>query len=484
MPRASTLMIGRTLVSCEALKGMDILLTHGYFLREDPHELRIMKPYPPLGILYLSAYLKWKGFGVGVFDSTFRKLSEFEALLRRERPPVVGIYCTLMTKPAVLEMIRSARSAGASVVLGGPEPAAYFEEYLAFGADVVVFGEGEVALEELLPALTEKGTGRLEEIAGIAWRGDDGSVHRAPPRPMIADLDLLPEPDREAIRFEDYLSAWRASHGSSSVSLICARGCPYRCSWCSHAVYGHSHRRRSPTRVADEAQRLVERYLPDQLWYADDVFTMHHGWLFQYAAELDRRRIRTPFECITRADRLNEDVIDCLARMGCARVWIGSESGSQRILDAMQRDVKVEQVSAMTQALRRRGIATGMFIMLGYEGEEIEDLEATVRHLKASAPDVFLTTVAYPIKGTEYHGKVRDRLVSPLDWEHRTDRDLTVRGRHSRRFYSFATRWMVNSVSLSRRRKNRSGLAGIAKAAANKVIGRIGMELTRGERER
>ena len=463
---------------------MDILLTHGYLLRDDRHEQQVMKPYPPLGILCLSAYLKQRGFGVGVFDTTFKSLADFKELICRERPAVVGIYCTLMTKFAVLEMIGIARQSGARVVLGGPEPASYCEEYLARGAEAIVFGEGETALEEILHALGAGGSSSLEGIAGIAWRRDDGTVVLSPARPLITNLDSLPDPDRDAVDLGAYLTAWRGRHGVTSMSLICARGCPYYCSWCSHAVYGHSHRRRSPARVADEILGLMERYHPDQLWYADDVFTIHHGWLSQFGSELERRGLRIPFECITRADRLNEEVIDRLVRMGCSRVWIGSESGSQRILDAMQRGVKTEQVRAMTGALRKRGIAVGMFIMLGYEGEQAEDLEATVSHLKESSPDVFLTTVAYPIKGTSYYKEVRDRVVARSGWDQRTDRDLTVRGRRTKRYYSYATRWMVNSVALSQGRKNGAGLTRLARAAANTVVGRIGMRLTQNQRER
>ena len=169
--------------------------------------------------------------------------------------------------------------------------------------------------------------------------------------------------------------------------------------------------------------------------------------------------------------------------MGCHRLWIGSESGSQNILDEMRRGVKVEQVQAMTHALKRRGIQTGMFIMLGYEGEEPADLEATVDHLKQSAPDEFLTTVAYPIKGTPYYQKVETRVLARDDWDHRTDRQLSVKGRHSTRFYSYATRWMVNSVALHRERTNGANLARMAKAATNVAIGRVGMMLTAGERE-
>ncbi len=460
----------------------DILLTHGYYLNEDPHELTVMKPYPPLGILYLSAYLKTRGFDVSVFDGTFRTPADFDEVLARTHPPVVGIYCTLMTKFAVLKMIRSAKAAGAIVVLGGPEPANYPDEYLSRDADVIVFGEGERALEDLLPVL-RRGGRALEQNAGIAFRREDGSVVHTAPRPMIADLDSLPDPDRDVIDIHRYLDAWRKHHGVGSVSLICARGCRYRCTWCCHSVYGNTHRRRSPQRVASETESLLSRYRPDQLWYADDVFTVDHRWLFEYSDELKRRGIRIPFECISRADRLNDEVIARLAEMGCARVWLGSESGSQAILDAMRRGVRTDQVRVITRALKRHGIKTGMFVMLGYDGEELSDLEATVAHVKQSSPDIFLTTVAYPIKGTEYYAKVKDRIGEPGAWETRTDRDLRVRGRHSRRFYSFATRWMVNAVALAEGHRSGAGMWSIAKAAANTVVGKVGMLLTQSEVE-
>lgn len=462
----------------------DVLLTHGYCLREDPHELKVMKPYPPLGILFISAYLKRAGFSVDVFDMTFQSLAAFERLLAATRPPVVGIYTNMMTKLRVLPMIAACKRAGALVVLGGPEPANYSEEYLARGADVVAIGEGEAALEELLPRLARSGPHALDDVSGIVFRHDDGTVVRTSPRPQVRDLDALPDPDREAIHIEEYLAAWRSHHGVGSLSLICARGCPYHCNWCSHAVYGNTHRRRSPARVAAEVEYLVERYAPDQLWYADDVFTIKHSWLFAYADELKRRGIRLPFECISRADRLDDAVIDRLAEMGCARLWIGSESGSQRVLDAMERGVKVEQVQAMTHALRRRGIETGMFIMLGYEGEEAEDLEATVEHLKKAAPDVFLTTVAYPIKNTRYYEKVSGRVLARDEWDRRTDRDLGVSGRHSPRFYSYATRWMVSAVGLHRMQQaGERNVLRLSKALANVQIGRLGMRLTAAETE-
>ncbi|MBP7687645.1 MAG: B12-binding domain-containing radical SAM protein [Thermoflexales bacterium] len=462
---------------------MDILLTHGYFLHEDPHELKVMKPYPPLGILYNAAYLKRAGFDVGVFDTTFSSLADFEAYILRERPSVVGLYTNLMTKFNVLKMMAVCKSVGATIILGGPEPVNYAEEYLTRGADVIVVGEGEATLAELLPRLAQVGAHRLDGVAGVIYRAEDGSIGRNLARSYVPDLDALPDPDREAIDLDRYVETWRTHHGAGSTSLICARGCPYHCEWCSHAVYGNTHRRRSPQRVAAEVDYLLARYKPDQLWYADDVFTIKHSWLFEYADELKRRNLRVPFECISRADRLNEQVIDRLAEMGCQRLWIGSESGSQNVLDLMKREVSVAQVQAMTHALKRRGIQTGMFIMLGYDGEDERDLAATVDHLKKAAPDVFLTTVAYPIKGTPYYAKVTDRVLARTDWATRSDRDLSVTGRHSPRYYSFATRWMVNAVALHREQTTGGRITRQIKAAANAVIGRAGMALTKHERD-
>ena len=207
--------------------------------------------------------------------------------------------------------------------------------------------------------------------------------------------------------------------------------------------------------MVDEVEWLVNRYRPDMAWIADDVFTIHHGWLDQYAAEMNRRGLKLPFECISRADRLNARVMDRLAELGCFRIWIGSESGSQRVLDAMERGVTVEQVQAAVALAKARGIKAGMFLMWGYGGEGIEDIEATVEHVKRSEPDTFLTTVSYPIKGTPYFEQVSSRLVSLKPWAESSDRDYRIRGRHSQRFYQFADQLLRSEVELSRLLSNR-----------------------------
>jgi radical SAM superfamily enzyme YgiQ (UPF0313 family) len=428
----------------------ELLLTHGYFLYEDPKELQIMKPYAPLGILYLCSHLRKQGFDVDVFDTTFSNREALFQHLRTETPSAVGIYANLMTRGNVVEILKVAREAGWKTIVGGPEPGAYALEYLQAGADFVVFGEGELTMQDLLEAFRADATNSCTSIPGLAYIDAAGNIHETVQRTQIADLDGQPWPARHAIEISRYVKTWRDAHGKGSVNFITARGCPYKCRWCSHQVFGQTHRRRDARLVVDEVEWLLQTYSPDMVWVSDDVFTINHKWIRDYAAEMHRRGLRIPFECISRADRLNAEMLDLLAELGCFRVWIGSESGSQRILDAMDRGVKVEQVQQAVALTRERGIESGMFLMWGYEGEELDDIEATIKHVSISKPDIFFTTVSYPIKGTPYYQKVSDRLVQLKAWGVSSDREIKIKGRHSRTFYSYADRLLRDEVQLAR----------------------------------
>jgi anaerobic magnesium-protoporphyrin IX monomethyl ester cyclase len=436
---------------------MNVLFTHGYFLHEDPKEQSIMKPYPPLGLLYLSAWLDQNGMENEVFDTTFSTKENLKKYLLEKRPRIVALYTNLMTKLNVIEIVRFIREQeslrNTLIVLGGPDVTHNIPDYLATGVDLIVIGEGEQTMLEIAVTAVEIAPFRqlhsaFESVCGLAYLLPDGSVFKTPPREKMRDIDVLPFPNRHKIDLSQYLHAWKKAHGHNAVSISTQRGCPYTCRWCSTAVYGQSYRRRSAKNVVDEIVFLQKNYDFDLIWFVDDVFTVSHKWIKEFHDELQNRQVNVQFECITRADRLNEEVLQILRACGCFRVWIGAESGSQRIIDAMDRRVDVEQVRRMIKSARKEGIQAGTFIMLGYPGETEADIRETVEHLKDSNPDLFTITVAYPIKGTGLFEEVAATAFSAMPWAERTDRDLDFKRTYPRRYYDFAVRWTVNEVYL------------------------------------
>jgi anaerobic magnesium-protoporphyrin IX monomethyl ester cyclase len=430
---------------------MNILLTHGYFIQEDEREQAIMRPYVPLGILYISAWLQQHGYNNRVFDSTF---SSFDALcqaLLEDKPKVVGIYTNLMTKLNVLRIIRFIKNNPAlqhtRIVLGGPEVRNHVDNFLSHGADFIVVGEGEQTMLELVEWIDEKISKKLADIEGIVYASECGAVCRNKERTKLRNLDELPVPNRTKVNMQLYFDAWKGRHGTNAISVSTMRGCPYTCKWCSRAVYGQSYRRRSPKHVADEIAWIREHYQVDSIWFVDDVFTVSHQWLSAFTQEMKSRQLVMPYECITRADRMNEEVILQLKESGCFRVWIGAESGSQKIIDLMDRRVNVEQVQQMIQLARAHGLQAGTFIMVGYPGETKEDIYATVDHLKKADPDLFTITVAYPIKGTPLYEEVEERFVTDLPWESSTDRDIDFTRTYRRRYYDYAIRMITSEIN-------------------------------------
>jgi anaerobic magnesium-protoporphyrin IX monomethyl ester cyclase len=441
---------------------MNIVLTHGYFLSEDPKEREIMRPYPPLGILYISAYLEMNGFDNDVFDSTFSTLAQLENFILEKQPRILGIYTNLMTKLNVLKIISFIKSnpllSNTKIILGGPEVRNHKEKFLQYGADIIVFGEGEDTMLELVKAFEKQDTPALHEIPGIAFREQNGSVVTNEERILIRDINQLPFPNRKKINLQLYFDAWKQKHGFSMLNLSTMRGCPYSCKWCSRAVYGSSYRRRNPILVADEMQLLKTEYDFDMVWFVDDVFTINPRWLREFAEEIAARNFILPYEIITRADRLTEEALQLLKQSGCFRVWVGAESGSQKIIDAMDRRVKVEQVRDMIRMVKRYGMEAGTFIMLGYPGEDEHDIKETLAHLKYSNPDYYTITVAYPIKGTPLYSEVEDIFTKDLTWENSTDRDIDFKRTYSRRYYMYAINWIQQEMLYFRTNKNISKL--------------------------
>jgi len=435
---------------------MSILFTHAYYLSDDPKEQKIMKPYPPLGLLYVSAYLKGKGIANDVFDTTFAsQQSQLEFILEKQ-PKIICIYTNLMTKVEVIRLIKILKTGKFNfpkIVLGGPDVTYNVANYLKSGADFLVIGEGEETTFELYNAIINDGD--FHQVKGIAFL-EQGLVVQTHTRDKFRELDALPLPNREAINMHNYLETWKRNHGESSMTISTQRGCPYTCKWCSTAVYGQSYRRRPAHLVVAEMKMLKEQYNPDAIWFVDDVFTISHKWLTAFHEEVVKQKAQIRFECITRAERLNEEILRLLKEAGCFRIWIGAESGSQEIIDAMDRRVDINHVKKIIQDTNAMGIETGTFIMLGYPGETEKDIEETIQYLKEARPTHYTITVAYPIKGTSLYNEIEDKITEQPDWESSTDRQIDFKRMYSRKYYNYAVSKVVSEVEFDKEKSKTS----------------------------
>ena len=429
---------------------MSILLTHAYYLSDDPKEQRIMKPYPPLGLLYVSAYLLCKNIENEVYDSTFYSPSDQLTFIKDNQPKVICIYTNLMTKIEVVKLIHILKTSEYNfpkIILGGPDVTYNVENYLKTGADFLVIGEGEETTFELYNAIMNQGD--FNQINGIAFL-ENKVIIQTPARTKFRELDELPLPNRDAIPNEKYLETWKRNHGESSMTISTQRGCPYTCKWCSTAVYGQSYRRRPAQLVAAEMKMLKEKYNPDAIWFVDDVFTISHKWLTAFHEEVVKQNAQIRFECITRAERLNDEILRLLKEAGCFRIWIGAESGSQKIIDLMDRRVDVNHVKKMIQSTNALGIETGTFIMVGYPGETEEDITETIQYLKEANPTQYTITIAYPIKGTSLYNEIEKDITLQPNWETSTDRQIEFKRTYSRKYYDYAVKKVVNEVEFHR----------------------------------
>ncbi len=422
-----------------------VLLGQAYYLRFDPKLWEAQQPYPPLGTLYAASYLRARGHRVAVFDAMLATSeSEWAEALDRHRPRVAVLYednfnyltkmCLLRMREAALTMIRAARARDIPVVVAGSDATDHPAIYLDAGASCVVLGEGEVTLGEVVTVL-QGSRERLKNVAGVCFRDADGIDVRTRAREPVRQLDDLPRPAWDLVDVERYRSIWQARHGLFSMHLSTTRGCPYHCNWCAKPIYGQRYAARSPAAVAEEIAWLRQQYRPDHLWITDDIFGLAPGWIEAFADALADRRVAIPFKCLMRADQVTGRVVAALARAACRTVWLGAESGSQRILDAMDKGIKVAQVEEAAGRLRAAGIAVGFFLQFGYPGETRDDINQTLDMVRRARPDDIGVSISYPLPGTPFHDRVRAQLGPRQNWVDSSDLGTMYRATYSTEFY-------------------------------------------------
>ena len=435
----------------------EILLGQSYFLRFDPKLWEVMQPYPPLGSLYAASYLRAHGYDVAFFDAMLAESEEeWGNALDKYQPHYAILYednfnylskmCLLRMRQAAFSMIEMAKERGYTVILCGADATDHAREYLTRGADYVLLGEGEETLVELLDVLSGRCEAELGEILGLAYQapiapGQDmtdrqESVIYNTRRPDIKDLDALPFPAWDLVDIERYRKIWLEQHGYFSMNMVTTRGCPFHCNWCAKPIWGQRYHSRSPENVAAEMKWLKENYAPDHIWFTDDILGLKPGWLPGFADVVHTEQSMIPFKCLSRADLLTrEGEVEALQRAGAQTVWMGAESGSQKILDAMDKGTRIEQIYEATARLHRAGIRVGYFLQFGYPGETRADIEKTIQLVRDGNPDDIGISVSYPMPGTKFYEAVREQLGEKQNWQDSNDLAMLYQGEFSTDFY-------------------------------------------------
>ncbi len=436
-----------------------VLITNSYFYRLDSKQWRSQQPYPPLGTLLATAVVRNAGFQTSFYDASLMSGPEaIFPILDKKRTEVFVIYedgfnyltkmCLTIMREAAFSMAAHAKKKGCTVIICSSDASDHYEKYFDNGVDYVICGEGEVTLLQLLICLQKKDD--VSQLQGIAFRTGANPVV-TPPRPVLRDLDNLPQPAWDLIDLEPYRQLWKNRHGYFSLNIATTRGCPYKCNWCAKPIYGNRYNSRSPEHVADEIELLLTRHHPDHFWMSDDIFGLKPNWVIHFHEIINKKRLSFKYKIQSRADLLvEEDLVRALAGSGCETVWLGAESGSQKILDAMDKGISIAQIKRATILLKNNHIKVGYFLQFGYPGETTADIELTIRMVLDQMPDEIGISVSYPLPGTKFYENVKSELREKHNWTDSDDLAMMYKNTFPGVYYKVLQRYVHSRYRIQR----------------------------------
>jgi anaerobic magnesium-protoporphyrin IX monomethyl ester cyclase len=442
---------------------LSILVCHSYFLNFDQKQQQRAKPYPPLATLQVASMLRAAGHEVSFFDAMLAEdLARFERQLDVLRPQLVLFYednfnflskmCLGRMRRACCEMLGLARARGARLIAAGSDASDAPDKYLGAGADVVLHGEALPALMALIDRLNADATLATPALAAglpdVSY-ATGSQTHRSHGSIRLPFPALAPLPSWDLIDIEKYRRVWRRAHGYFSLNMAASRGCSFRCNWCAKPIWGNQYLQRPAAETAAEMLYLHRHYRPDHIWFADDIFGFRVDWVNDFAAALEAGGGGVPFTIQLRADLVSERMAQALRRAGCREVWIGAESGSQKILDAMNKGTTVKEILVARRRLGESGIRVGFFLQLGYLGEELDDILATRRLVDEARPDDVGVSVSYPLPGTRFYEQVKEQLGSKTHWQESSDLEMMFSGTYISEFYRAVRNLLHDQVTQS-----------------------------------
>lgn len=428
-----------------------ILFSHSYYYPLDKKQWANNTPYPPLGTIYAAAYLRQQGHTVDLFDTNLRTDPlQIEFPLRQERPDFLVLYddcfnyltkmCLTTMREAALQMIGIGKEHGCVVIVNSSDSTDHYDKYLDAGADYIIGGEGEETLSELIQSLE---TDRpVDEIKGI-FRRANGQTIVHPKRPVLKDLDKLPLPAWDLIDIEAYKAIWAKGSKPFTLNMVTTRGCPFKCNWCAKPIYGNRYNTHSPAYVVRHLKHIEAQFGVTNFWMCDDIFGLKPGWVQDFNIALQEADLQISYYIQSRVDLLlKDDTIDALSQSGLKEVWVGAESGSQKILDAMDKGTSVEQIYKATHLLKKKNIRVAFFIQFGYLGETRDDIDKTIQMVEDLVPDDIGVSVSYPLPGTKFYEMVKDDLKLKANWTDSDDLAMMFQGTYHSQFYKRLHRYM------------------------------------------
>lgn len=428
-----------------------ILFTHSYFLSLDLKQKKAGNAYPPLGTLYAAALMRKHGFNVSLFDSMLAESPhEIIPYLNKFQPDYVVIYddgfnyltkmCLTNMRQAAFTMSSFAKQYGCKVIVCSSDSTDHSSLYLQNGVDYVVLGEGEISLLELIEKLDNNEL--VENIPGIIFNKNNSIINTGR-RAVIRNVDELPMPAWDLVDIDRYKTLWKNKHGYFSLNMVGSRGCVFKCNWCAKPLFGNRYHARSVESVVAELKLLVNEFRAEHIWFCDDIFGIKNSWIKEFADAVVRENLQFKFKIQSRADLLLEKgTAKYLAMAGCDEVWIGAESGSQKILDAMEKGTSVEQIYMSRMLLKKFNIKSAFFLQFGYPGETKEDIDATLKMVIDLMPDNIGISITYPLPGTKLFENVKQQLKEKSNWTDSDELAMMFTNTYPKEFYKILQRYV------------------------------------------
>ena len=394
---------------------------------------------PPFGLACIASYIREHSFSVGIMDALAEDMEPMQVLdyIGKHQPKVIGF--SAMT-PQFLRTVRIAKDISKRfpeilTIIGGHHASIMPYETLEEDCclDLLVYGEGEETFLEIINKYKERGWNKeeflkdadcLKAIDGIAFRDKDSNIKINKSRRQIEDLDSLPSPAWDLLPLGKYIPLPNQYLNKPVIHMVSIRGCPFDCDFCSNnSVFGRKIRARSPERVMDDIKYVKSKYNMKEISFWDDTMTVNKKWLEKFCNCLIENKVNVTWTCYSRVDTVNLEILKLMKKAGCWNIFYGYESGTQQLLDNINKGITLEQIRNANKWTKEAGIEVRASFMIALPGETPEMAKKTIDFAIELEPEYAQFSITTPYPGTKLFdtakksGRLREDFSKYNMWE-------------------------------------------------------------------